>query len=89
MHRLRDLIKGMRRELGERPKRVRWGVRTQQLQEAMDKCLPQGSSKQAQGWRAALALAFCMLLRGGEVAAPGGENFNPLQHLSDTKRNRG
>jgi hypothetical protein len=82
MHRLRDLIKGMRRELGERPKRVRWGVRTQQLQEAMDKCLPQGSSKQAQGWRAALALAFCMLLRGGEVAVPGGESFNPLQHLT-------
>ena len=89
MHRLRDLIKGMRRELGERPKRVRWGVRTQQLQEAMDKCLPQGSPKQAQGWRAALALAFCMLLRRGEVAVPGGENFNPLQHPDKGRHHSG
>jgi len=82
LHRLQDLVKGMRRELGERPKRVRWGVRTQQLREAMDKSLPQRSSVQAQAWRAALALAFCMLLRGGEVAVPSGETFNPLQHLT-------
>ena len=67
MHRLQDLVKGMRRELGERLKRVRWGVRTQQLREAMDKSLPQKSSVQAQAWRAALALAFCMLLRGGDT----------------------
>ena len=82
LSRLRDLVKGMRREMGERPKRVRWGVRTQQLREAMDKCLPRKSSVAAQGWRAALALAFCLLLRGGEVAVPSGEQFNPLQHLT-------
>ena len=67
--------------MGERPKRVRWGVRTQQLREAMDKCLPRKSSVAAQGWGAALALA-CLLLRGGEVAVPSGEQFNPLQHLT-------
>ena len=82
LSRLRDLVKGMRREMGERPKRVRWGVRTQQLREAMDKCLPHKSSVEAQGWRAALTLAFCLLLRGGEVAVPSGEQFNPLQHLT-------
>ena len=39
-----SLVKGIRREMGERPKRVRWGVITQQLREAMDKCLPHKSS---------------------------------------------
>ena len=79
---LRDLIRGMRRELGERPKRERWGVRTQQLQQALDQCLPRGSSKQAQAWRAALTLAFCALLRGGEVGVTSGERFDRLRHLT-------
>ena len=45
---LRDLLKGMRRELGDTPKRERYGVRTQDLQEAMDRFLPRGSSPDGQ-----------------------------------------
>ena len=48
----------------------------------MDQCLPFGSSRVCQAWRAALSLAFCALLRGGEVAVPSGQSFNPLQHLT-------
>ena len=79
---LRDLIKGMRRELGESPKRERYGVRTQDLRAAMDKSLPRGSSRNAQAWRAALTAAFCGLLRGCEFALPDGEAFNPERHLT-------
>jgi hypothetical protein len=79
---LRDLLKGMRRELGDSPKRERYGVQTQQLQEAMDRFLPRGSSAPAQAWRAALASAFCGLLRGCEVALPEGEAFDCLRHLT-------
>eukprot|EP00966_Prymnesium_polylepis_P259585 5995929-Prymnesium_polylepis.1 len=42
---VKDMMRGMRRELGERPKRMRWGCRTQQLREALDRCLPRGSSR--------------------------------------------
>ena len=79
---LRDLLKGMRRELGDTPKRERYGVRTQDLQASMDRALPRGSSPDAQAWRAALACAFCGLLRGCEVALPEGETFNALRHLT-------
>ena len=82
LNQLRDLVKGMRRELGERPARQRWGCRTQQLRQAMDSLLPRRSSRTNQAWRAALALAFCALLRGGEVAVPSGETFSPLRHLT-------
>ena len=79
---LKDMIRGMRRELGERPKVVRWGCRTQQLREAMDRCLPRGSSRDAQMWRAALAVAFCGLLRGGEIGLPDGVSFSALYGIS-------
>ena len=79
---LRDLLKGMRRELGDTPKRERYGVRTQDLQEAMDRFLPRGSSPDAQAWRAALSCALCGLLRGCEVALPEGELFNAVRHLT-------
>ena len=79
---LRDLLKGMRRELGDTPKRERYGVRTQQLREALDKFLPFGSSAEKQAWRAALTAAFCGLLRGCEVALPEGEVFHHLRHLT-------
>ena len=79
---LRDLLKGMRRELGDTPKRERYGVRTQDLREAFDRFLPVGSTGDAQTWRAALACAFCGLLRGCEVALPEGEAFDMLRHLT-------
>ena len=81
LHNLKDLVKGMRRELGERKKRVRWGVRTQQLRQAMDANIPRAASRDAQAWRATLATAFCGLLRGAEVGLPDGESFNALKHL--------
>ena len=65
---LRDVIKGMRREFGCRPKRVRYGVRPQQLKQALDQCLPQERcGLQQQTWRALLVVTLCGLLRGGEV----------------------
>ena len=79
---LKDMMRGMRRELGERPKRVRWGCRTQQLREALDRCLPRGSSRVNQMWRAALTVAFCGLLRGGEIGLPDGVAFSPLAGVS-------
>mmetsp|Transcript_15110 Transcript_15110/g.45277 ORF Transcript_15110/g.45277 Transcript_15110/m.45277 type:complete len:313 (+) Transcript_15110:204-1142(+) len=75
-------LKGMRREFGDTPPQQRWGVRTQQLRQAMVKCLPRGSSRSNQAWRAALTCAFCGLLRGGEVALPEGVAFNALKHLT-------
>ena len=79
---LKDLIRGMRRELGERPRRVRWGCRTQQLRDALDRCLPRGSSRVNQMWRAALTVAFCGLLRGGEIGLPDGVAFSALAGIS-------
>jgi hypothetical protein len=79
---LRDLLKGMRRELGDAPKRTRYGVRTQQLREALDRFLPRGASAEKQAWRAALTTAFCGLLRGCEVALPEGETFDCFRHLT-------
>ena len=73
---LRDVLKGMRRELGEQPPRERWGVRTQQLQQALDLALPAGSNKEAQAVRALTTTAFCGLLRGCEVG-----NTDPSKSL--------
>ena len=79
---LRDLLKGMRREFGERPKRERYGVRTQQLKEAMDRFLPRGSSTVAQTWRALLACAFCGMLRGCEVALAESAVFTAARNIT-------
>ena len=82
LHNLRDLLKGMRRELGDSPARIRYGVRTQHLRAAMDRLLPARSSVANQAWRALLTCAFCGLLRGCEIALPEGEVFNALKHLT-------
>ena len=80
---LRDLLKGMRRELGDTPVRRRYGVRTQHLRQAMDLCLPRKCRRRAvRSMRALLAVAFCGLLRGGEAALPDGEEFDPRKHLT-------
>eukprot|EP00966_Prymnesium_polylepis_P034942 812380-Prymnesium_polylepis.1 len=42
----------------------------------MDRCLPRGSSRVAQMWRTALAVAFCGLLRGVEVGLPDNVTFS-------------
>ena len=86
---LRDLLKGMRREIIQPPKRPRYGVRTQQLSASMNKVLKeeQGMSKAARkmnaNWRAALACAFCALMRAGEFAlADEKTRWDPELHLS-------
>ena len=84
--RLKDMLKGMRRELGQPPKRVRYGVRTQHLAAAMrsyDTSAANTAERlNAINWRAALSTAFCGLLRAAEMALQPGETWNPELHLS-------
>ena len=79
--RMRALFKGLRREVGPEPKRARFGVRTQDLQQALARGLGGGSPLEA-NWRALLATAFCALMRGGEVALQDGEAFDATRHLT-------
>ena len=81
MFRLRAMIKGMTREIGTGQVRRRYGCRTQQLREAMDKCLAGGSPDELM-WRAALSTGFCALMRGGELGRQQGERFDPALHLT-------
>ena len=53
---LRDLLKGIRRELGDAPKRVRYGVRTQDLSQVIRERLDTDSVEGSM-WAAALATA--------------------------------
>ena len=81
LFRLRALIKGLRKEKGDGPSLRRWGVRTQHLATALAMSLG-GGSKTEQNWRAALTVAFCGLLRGGEFALQDGEEFAIARHLT-------
>ena len=79
--RLRGLTRSMRRELGDAVKRPRYGVRTQDLAKAMAKKLSGGSAEEA-NWRAALAVGFCALLRGGELGVSDKAEWNSDLHLT-------
>jgi hypothetical protein len=79
--RLRGMVRSMRRELGDAPKKPRYGVRTQHLAAAMSKKLGGGSAAEA-NWRAALAVGFCALLRGGELGVSDGEQWSASLHLT-------
>lgn len=81
MDRLRGMVRSMRRELGDAVKRPRYGVRTQHLARAMAEQLSGGSVEEA-NWRAALAVAFCALLRGGEIGVSDGEAWQEHLHLT-------
>ena len=81
LYRLRALIKGMRKEVGDGPALRRWGVRTQDLGSSMNAQLNGGTAVE-QNWRAALTVGFCGLLRGGELALQDGEQFDPARHLT-------
>ena len=86
--RLKDMLKGMRRELGQPPRRVRFGVRTQHLAAAIRRYLTPSASTPAweraelANWRAALACGFCGLMRAAELALQPGELWDPELHLS-------
>ena len=81
LFRLRALIKGLRREKGDGKQLRRWGVRTQDLGRALNTQLAGGSAVE-QNWRAALTVAFCGLLRGGEFALQDGEVFGIAKNLT-------
>ena len=88
LSRLRDMLKGMRREIGQPPRKRRYGVRTQQLAEAMEAAFGEAPSASAQerlnalNWKAALSTAFCALMRGAEFALQPGEEWDPELHLA-------
>ena len=81
LFRLRALTKGLRRDRGDGKVLRRWGVRTQDLARALETQLAGGSAVE-QNWRAALTVAFCGLLRGGEFAMQDGEVFDSVRHLT-------
>ena len=73
--RLPEMLKGLRRVLGEQPSRVRRGIAPQALRRAMDMCLDPRDPKHA-NIRAALATAFLGLLRSSEFAVDPGKVFD-------------
>jgi len=87
---LKDMLKGLRRELGVPPKRVRYGVRTQDLARAMATAyapLAAGVSDDVErlnrlNKKAALSTAFCGLLRAAEMSLQPNETWHPELHLS-------
>ena len=81
MARLKAMAKGMRRQLREAGKRPRYGVRTQDLADAMRLLLSDGSVTAAR-LRAALAVGFCALMRGGELGTQDDETWDSQIHIS-------
>ena len=87
---LKDMLKGMRRELGVPPKKVRYGVRTQDLAKAMESAYAPTAAGVGNdverlnrlNKKAALATAFCGLLRAAEMALQPGETWHPELNLS-------
>ena len=92
--RLRDLLKGIRREHLQPTSRRRYGVRTQHLAEAMRRGLPLESDdgqpskllcearSDRANWRAALSAGFCGLMRAAELSLQPGESWHPELHLA-------
>eukprot|EP00900_Chrysochromulina_parva_P019137 jgi/Chrpa1/27224/Chrysochromulina_OHIO_Genome00025751-RA len=87
---LKDMLKGMRREIGVPPRRVRYGVRTQDLAKAMSTAYApwaHGVGDDTErlnrlNKKAALSTAFCGLLRAAEMALQPGETWHPELNLS-------
>ena len=90
---LKDMLKGLRRELGVPPKRVRYGVRTQDLARAMATAyapLAAGVSDDVErlnrlNKKAALSTAFCGLLRAAEMSLQPNETWHPELNLGRTE----
>ena len=75
------LLTGICRLIAQPPRKERWGVRTQELAEAIGRFLS-GETASSASWAAALTVAFCGLLRGAEFALQPGEAFDPVKHLT-------
>ena len=85
--RLRDMFKGMRRELGQPPRKQRFGVRTQHLAKGLELMAPTSGDSERQrrdkiNIQAALASAFVGLMRGAEFALQEGETWSSANSLS-------
>jgi hypothetical protein len=78
---IQEVLRGVERMIPQPEKLRRWGVRTQDLAAAIKAHLD-GSSQQGSMWAAALATAFCGLMRGSEIGLQDGESFDPLMHLT-------
>jgi hypothetical protein len=81
MFRLPQLVKGLRKQLGDVARKPRFGVRTQDLRKAIDRNLGSGSLEEL-AWSAALQTGFCALMRAGEFATGDNEGFDRARHLT-------
>ena len=79
LNRLPQMLKGLRRTMGDNSRKVRRGVSPQDLKRAMDKCLDPSNVVHA-NIRAAVSLAFQGLLRGAEFAVDG--KFSPRTDMT-------
>jgi hypothetical protein len=81
MERLPQMLKGLRREFGDAPSKIRRGIAPQALRRAMDLCLSKEDAAHA-NIRAALALALQGLLRSAEFSVDPGVQWNPKTMVS-------
>ena len=81
MERLPQMLKGLRREFGDTPSKIRRGIAPQALRRAMDLCLSKEDAAHA-NIRAALALALQGLLRSAEFSVDPGVAWNPKTMVS-------
>ena len=79
--RLPQMLKGLRRALGDPDRAVRRGIAPQALKAAMDLCLDPNDPEDA-NIRAALATALQGLLRSAEFSVDPGKVFNPLRMVT-------
>ena len=79
--RLRDVLRGVERLIKQPQGLRRFGVRTQDLSQAIAMHVDT-SSREGSMWAAAMATAFCGLLRGCELGLQDGETFDPTRHLT-------
>ena len=81
MQRLPQMLRGLRRHLGESERKVRRGIAPQMLAKAFASGLSEISPAHS-NVRAAMACALQGLLRVGEYCVDGGVKWNRLKHLT-------
>ena len=74
--RLPEMLKGLRRQFGSKPRAIRRGISPRALRVAMDLCLDPNVPDQA-NIRAALSLALQGLLRSAEYACDASKQWKP------------
>jgi hypothetical protein len=79
--RVRDVLRGVERLVAQPQRLRRFGVRTQDLSLAIATHIDT-STREGSMWAAAMATAFCGLLRGCELGMQDGETFDPTRHLT-------